>query len=56
MSHQLAVRMASDWVALRIVWAQVSATDRAAAYAYFRLSQSDLTNFTFAQLVAAYEA
>jgi len=56
MSHQLAVQTATDWVALRAVWAQVAMADRAAALTYFRLSESDLMNFTLAQLIAAYEA
>jgi hypothetical protein len=48
--------MATDWVALRAVWAEIATPDRAAALAYFRLSESDLMNFTLAQLIAAYEA
>jgi len=56
MSHQLAVQTATDWVALRAVWAQVAVADRAAALTYFRLSESDLMNFTLAQLITAYEA
>ena len=56
MNHQLATQVATDWLALRAVWAQVAAADQAAALSAFILSESDLMNFNLTQLVAAYEA
>jgi len=48
--------LASDWFALRAVWADVPEADRAAALAYFLLPEADLMSFTREQLVAAYES
>lgn len=56
MDHQLAVQMASDWLALRALWDEVAEADRAAVLAYFRLPENDLMNFDLTQLVVAYEA
>lgn len=56
MNRQLATQVATDWLALRAVWAQVAAADQAAALSAFILSESDLVSFNLAQLVAAYEA
>lgn len=56
MSPQLATQMATDWLALRAAWSEVSAADQAEALAYFLLPENDLMNFDLAQLVTAYEA
>lgn len=54
MRRSVANHMASDWLALRDVWSEVPAADRAAALDYFQLSESDLMSFTRDQLVYAY--
>lgn len=46
---------ASDWLALREVWAQVPTVDRPSALSFFQLSEVDLMAFSRSQLVAAFE-
>lgn len=54
MRRSVANSMASDWLALREVWAEVPAADQAAALAYFQLDEPDLMSFDRTELIAAY--